>query len=136
MNILFSQSHQSICICFHKSYVNSQYADIKHTHTLTQTCSICTLDQVYTVFAYTYILILSIFTYIHGQHNIDDDIETQTRYSISMTQDDSYTLSLCDTCDSIYKHTSAGLYAGKNYCQSHVLGEITVKLVYKLSNCA
>ena len=41
---------------------------------------------------------------------------------------------------------SAGLYAGLNYCQSHVLVcqshvlvdtlMLTVKLVYKLSNCA
>ena len=33
----------------------------------------------------------------------------------------------------------AGLYAGWNYCQSHVLVDtwmLTVKLVYKLSNCA
>ena len=40
----------------------------------------------------------------------------------------------------------AGLYAGSNYCQSHVLvcqshvlvdtWMLTVKLVYKLSNCA
>ena len=33
----------------------------------------------------------------------------------------------------------AGLYAGSNYCQSHVLVDtwmLTVKLVYKLSNCA
>ena len=35
-------------------------------------------------------------------------------------------------------HTS-GLYAGSNYSQSHVLVDtwmLTVKLVYKLSNCA
>ena len=32
-----------------------------------------------------------------------------------------------------------GLYAGSNYCQSHVLVDtwmLTVKLIYKLSNCA
>ena len=32
----------------------------------------------------------------------------------------------------------SGLYAGSNYCQSHVLVDtwmLTVKLVYKLSNC-
>ena len=32
-----------------------------------------------------------------------------------------------------------GLYAGSNYCQSHVLVDtwmLTVKIVYKLSNCA
>ena len=33
----------------------------------------------------------------------------------------------------------SGLYAGSNYCQSHVLVDtlmLTVKLVYKLKNCA
>ena len=36
-------------------------------------------------------------------------------------------------------HMVAGLYAGSNYCQSRVLVDtlmLTVKLVYKLSNCA
>ena len=35
--------------------------------------------------------------------------------------------------------TSAGLYAGSNYCQSHVLVDtwmLTVKLLYEFSNCA
>ena len=34
---------------------------------------------------------------------------------------------------------AAGLYAGSNYCQSHVLVDtlmLTVKLVYKLKKCA
>ena len=39
----------------------------------------------------------------------------------------------------ICHEVSPGLYAGSNYCQSHVLVDtwmLTIKLVYKLSNCA
>ena len=42
--------------------------------------------------------------------------------------------------EGVHRHGGqAGLYAGSNYCQSHVLVDtlmLTVKLVYKLSNCA
>ena len=39
----------------------------------------------------------------------------------------------------LIQNSEPGLYAGSNYCQSHVLVDmwmLSVKLVYKLSNCA